>query len=95
MGFQKVDMLRQEKGEYFFSDRSIGKSLPANVLSAWHALEKGPTKSSNTAECSSGKFQFTKKDNKKELRRSGCTDGPAYADFVQSLEEVREYAKSI
>ena len=92
IGIRKIDILKQDKGEYFFGSKNLGKTLPPKILTAWKEIEKGPTKSSNPQMCASGKFVFIKKDNKHEQRREGCTEGDAYGRLIQNLEDIRTYA---
>lgn len=95
VGIRKIDILKQENGSYFFDGKDLGKKLPANVLAAWKQIEKGPVKSSRALQCESGKFVFIKKDNKKTLRREGCTEGDAYGQMIKNIEELRTYSQGI
>lgn len=95
LGIRNIDILKQENGEYFFGSRNLGKTLPSKILKAWKEIEKGPAKSSSPQMCSSGKFVFTKKDNKHEQRREGCTEGDTYGHLIQNLEDIRNYANGI
>ena len=92
VGVRNIDILKQENGEYFFGSKSLGKSLPPKILTAWKEIEKGPVKSSSPLMCASGKYVFIKKDNKREQRREGCTDGDAYGRLIKNLNDIRSYA---
>lgn len=94
LGIRKVDIAKQEKGQYFFAGRKIGNSLPPAVLTAWKEIEKGPTGASSNLECSAGTFTFTKKD-KKTTVTTGCIQGEAYGQYIGHLEKVREYVKGL
>ena len=93
VGIHKVDIAKEEKGQYYFAGRKLGKSLPAPVLAAWNEVAKGPALTKETS-CPAGTFTFTKKD-KKTVVTEGCMQGEAYGQYIGHLEKVRDYAKGL
>lgn len=91
-GFRKIDVLKKDKGVYFYNNFSLGKKLPPEVLQAWKIFEKGPLKDSNLI-CSAGTYSFIKDENQKKIKHTGCTQGEFYALWVKNVELVRRYAK--
>jgi len=94
-GFRLVDILKQEKGEYAFNGKKLGKTLPAEVLNSWKEIEKGPAKSSRVLFCAAGNFSFLKTDGHKKTHREGCTEGEAYGRMIKNIDDIRTYAKGL
>lgn len=94
LGIRKVDIAKEEKGQYYFAGRNLGKSLPAAVLKSWSEIAKGPAGSANNNSCPAGTFTFTKKDKQTAVTK-GCMQGEAYGHYIGHLEKVRDYAKGL
>jgi|GEM_PF-2231027 len=92
MGARKVDILKHEKGVYYFNGKSLGKTLPPKAASAWKALEKGPAP--QRAPCVAGTYTYIYK-NKNENRREGCAEGIAYGDLISHIETLRTHARGL
>lgn len=94
IGVRQMDVLKKEKGEYIFDGKSLGKTLPPKTLKIWNEISKGPAKNLKVKNCAAGTMTYTLK-NKKEKHFTACTEGPGYAELVQKLDELREFAKGI
>ncbi|MNK97195.1 hypothetical protein D3C87_1175130 [compost metagenome] len=95
LGIRKIDIAKEEKGQYYFAGRNLGKSLPPAVLKSWSEVAKGPAASStNNKSCPAGTFTFTKKE-KQTATIKGCMQGEAYGHYIGHLEKVRDYAKGL
>lgn len=93
MGISRIDTLKLENDEYFFGDKGLGKSLPANILASWNELESGPENESAPKICAAGKYIFTRKDNKSERRLEGCIESQSYRRVMKNLETIRKYSR--
>jgi len=91
-GFRKTDILKNEKGLYFYNNIALGNKLPGQVLQSWQAFEGGP-KDKKYALCSSGTYSFVSHNKNIKKQHEGCTDGDAYAVLIKNLEVVRKFAK--
>lgn len=89
LGYSRTDFAEEDKGEFFFTGKNLGKTLPPHVLKAWKEIAKGPAIQTET-NCPAGTYIFTKSD---ATPRRGCMQGQAYSNYIAELEVVRRYAK--
>ena len=94
LGVRAVDIAKEDKGQYYFAGRTLGKSLPPPVLKSWSEIAKGPAKTPNNG-CPSGTYTFTKKNGKQSVSTKGCMLGEAYGQYIGHLEKIRDYAKGL
>lgn len=92
LGVRQRDVLRSEKGRYYFGDKDLGTQLSPKALRAWKSLEDGPSPR-KPASCFSGNYVYTKSLPKKKITRQGCAYGPEFGRLMQDLEELRSYAR--
>lgn len=92
MGVRKVDILKKENGIYKFDGKVLGKTLPDKVLAAWKQADLGPTPSGKKT-CHAGRYVFTYKLDKKEVRKEGCAEGAEYGRFIRHIEVIRRHAQ--
>lgn len=96
VGVQQRDVLRFEKGHYYFDGKDLGRKLPPMVQGAWKEIETGPTER-QPASCFAGNYVYSKSisGSKKKIVRKGCTFGPEFGRLMQNLEDLRSYARSL
>lgn len=94
LGVRAVDIAKEEKGQFYFAGRNLGKSLPPVVLKSWSEIAKGPAKSPHNG-CPSGTYTFTKKIAKQTAVTKGCMLGETYGQYIGHLEKIRDYAKGL
>lgn len=93
MGLRTTDILIQESSRFIFNGKDLGTPLPPEVLRSFKELTQLPQESNFKAACASGTFVYLKKENKKEIRRTGCTEGVAYGQLIKKIETLRKFAK--
>lgn len=92
MGLRVVDILKKKDDSHFFDGKNIGKKLPASIQKSWLEIETGPGPSKKPV-CASGHFIYIKTEKNKERVIRGCTEGGAYGNLIQNIENIRTYAK--
>ncbi|WP_374000534.1 hypothetical protein [Bdellovibrio bacteriovorus] len=94
LGARQRDVLRFEKGRYYFDGKDLGTKLSPAALNAWKAIEKGPS-ARKPASCFAGTYSYTNSLSKKKITRRGCTYGPEFGGLMQNLEDLRNYARGL
>lgn len=94
LGARQRDVLRFEKGRYYFDGKDLGTKLSPAALNAWKAIEKGPS-ARKPASCFAGTYSYTNSLSKKKITRRGCAYGPEFGGLMQNLEDLRNYARGL
>lgn len=95
LGFEKTDILKQDKQGYFFGAQSLGKTLPVKVKAAWDRLSVPPV-TKPLKRCDAGTYLYIKRDNrKKESATKGCLESPEYGEVLRHLDQVQNHARHL
>lgn len=93
LGLRMTDVIIQDSSRYIFNGKDLGTKIPSSVLQSINELEATPKQASFKSDCRAGQFIYVKKDKKKTVRRTGCTEGSSYGQMIKNLEVLRNFAK--